>query len=388
MNSVANQKQETKRVNIAPYIIVPLLIILLTFGGLFLYVYSKRDVARIVVDFPITERMIYLEIKNMERAGVKPQTNSTATEIQEFYSTARTKAITNLTDFFVVLQKAKDTNQYDIPNEQIEQRIKDVISISQLNTLDEYLTEGEVSESEFRTQVRNQLVYEKMTEPLRAGVGQPTTSELEEYFNTIKDQLVVPETVDYEVIVVPDEKTRNKVLEELTKGKGNNFAEVAKKYSTDLASRENGGKMIAVPKESITEVEVSNALFPPTPTFPLKLEQGIIQPIVTQKSGEYIIRLNKRNPAQQSTLYGTISLYNSETKKYEKVEIKPQVVSMWQSSKGDSVVSAYVKRLSDYYESRIYDRVKGNMPWASLEKFFSSIFGNSLWNNIMGVEDK
>jgi len=385
---VANQKQETKRVNIAPYIIVPLLIILLTFGGLFLYVYSKRDVARIVVDFPITERMIYLEIKNMERAGVKPQTNSTATEIQEFYSTARTKAITNLTDFFVVLQKAKDTNQYDIPNEQIEQRIKDVISISQLNTLDEYLTEGEVSESEFRTQVRNQLVYEKMTEPLRAGVGQPTTSELEEYFNTIKDQLVVPETVDYEVIVVPDEKTRNKVLEELTKGKGNNFAEVAKKYSTDLASRENGGKMIAVPKESITEVEVSNALFPPTPTFPLKLEQGIIQPIVTQKSGEYIIRLNKRNPAQQSTLYGTISLYNSETKKYEKVEIKPQVVSMWQSSKGDSVVSAYVKRLSDYYESRIYDRVKGNMPWASLEKFFSSIFGNSLWNNIMGVEDK
>ncbi|HNY61403.1 MAG TPA: peptidyl-prolyl cis-trans isomerase [Caldisericia bacterium] len=385
---MANQKQETKRVNIAPYIIVPLLIILLTFGGLFLYVYSKRDVARIVVDFPITERMIYLEIKNMERAGVKPQTNSTATEIQEFYSTARTKAITNLTDFFVVLQKAKDTNQYDIPNEQIEQRIKDVISISQLNTLDEYLTEGEVSESEFRTQVRNQLVYEKMTEPLRAGVGQPTTSELEEYFNTIKDQLVVPETVDYEVIVVPDEKTRNKVLEELTKGKGNNFAEVAKKYSTDLASRENGGKMIAVPKESITEVEVSNALFPPTPTFPLKLEQGIIQPIVTQKSGEYIIRLNKRNPAQQSTLYGTISLYNSETKKYEKVEIKPQVVSMWQSSKGDSVVSAYVKRLSDYYESRIYDRVKGNMPWASLEKFFSSIFGNSLWNNIMGVEDK
>ncbi|HPM44142.1 MAG TPA: hypothetical protein PLR77_01900, partial [Caldisericia bacterium] len=207
---MANQKQETKRVNIAPYIIVPLLIILLTFGGLFLYVYSKRDVARIVVDFPITERMIYLEIKNMERAGVKPQTNSTATEIQEFYSTARTKAITNLTDFFVVLQKAKDTNQYDIPNEQIEQRIKDVISISQLNTLDEYLTEGEVSESEFRTQVRNQLVYEKMTEPLRAGVGQPTTSELEEYFNTIKDQLVVPETVDYEVIVVPDEKTRNK----------------------------------------------------------------------------------------------------------------------------------------------------------------------------------
>lgn len=385
---MANQKQETKRVNIAPYIIVPLLIILLTFGGLFLYVYSKRDVARIVVDFPITERMIYLEIKNMERAGVKPQTNSTATEIQEFYSTARTKAITNLTDFFVVLQKAKDTNQYDIPNEQIEQRIKDVISISQLNTLDEYLTEGEVSESEFRTQVRNQLVYEKMTEPLRAGVGQPTTSELEEYFNTIKDQLVVPETVDYEVIVVPDEKTRNKVLEELTKGKGNNFAEVAKKYSTDLASRENGGKMIAVPKESITEVEVSNALFPPTPNFPLKLEQGIIQPIVTQKSGEYIIRLNKRNPAQQSTLYGTISLYNSETKKYEKVEIKPQVVSMWQSSKGDSVVSAYVKRLSDYYESRIYDRVKGNMPWASLEKFFSSIFGNSLWNNIMGVEDK
>lgn len=385
---MANQKQETKRVNVAPYIIIPLLLILVTFGGLFLYVYSKRDVARIVVDFPITERMIYLEIKNMERFGIKPQTNSTATEIQEFYSTARAKAITNLTDFFVVLQKARDTNQYDIPGDQIEQRIKDVLAMSQMNTLDEYLTEGEVSESEFRTQVKNQLIYEKMTDPLRAKVGQPMAAELEEYFNTVKDQLVVPETVDFDMIVVPDEKTRNKVLEELAKGKGNNFAEVAKKYSTDLASRENGGRMISVPKDSIPEVEVKNALFPPTPNFPLKLEQGIIQPIVTQKSGEYIVRLNKRNPAQKPALYGTVSLYNAESKKYEKVEIKPQVVSMWQNTKGESAVSAYVKRLSDYYESRIYDRVKGNMPWAGLERFFSSIFGNSLWNQIMGVEDK
>ena len=380
-----NSKHEKKPVNVAPYIIWPLVLIIATLSGLFLYVYSKRNIARIVADFPITERMIGLELKNLERFDYKPQTNATASELKEFNSMARTKALTNLTDFFVVLQKAKDEGKFQVSNDEIQGRIDEVIAEAGLNNIQEYLAEAQESESEFREQVRNQLVYEKVTMPIRTSVSEPNVQEVQDYFNMIKDQLNIPETVDYEQIVVPDRKTHDKVIEELAKANGKNFAELAKKYSTDLASRDNGGKMIFMTQEEIAELEIRNAIFPPSKNFP-RLEVGIVQGVETQKSGIYIIRVIKFNPPQEAKLNGDLTVYNRYTNKYEKIPIRPEVVTRLKGEKGNAAVSTFVKNQSDHYESLIYDRIKGNMPWAGLEKFFAGLLGESLWSKIMGTD--
>ena len=388
--------KQSKPVNIAPYIIWPLVTIILVFAGLFLYVYSKRSVARIVKDFSITERMISIDIKNAEMlANIKPAPNATLTEREEFYSQARTRALTNLTDFLVVVQSAKDLGQDDITGEEIEQRIKDILEMSGANSLDEYLIKAEESEGEFRDQVRNQLIYEKMTYPIRDEVPEPPQGELESYFAVVRQQFVIPEAVDFDQIVVPDIKTHDKVIEELAKAKGKNFVEMAKKYSTDIASKENGGKVIFMTRDQLSGIpELANALFPPSANFPAKLEVGIIQGVQTQKSGVYIVRLLRRHPSQQGELNGKVTVWNPEkvdpkSKEkggYEQVEVEPSVVASWKEEKGNSAVTAYVKRLSDQYESFVYDRVKGNMPWAGLERMFAAILGQNVFNRIMGFE--
>lgn len=380
------KKQERKPVNVAPYIIWPLVLIIATLTGLFLYVYSKRNIARIVGDFPITERMIGLELKNFERMNYKPQPNATPSEMKEFESNARTKALTNLTDFFVVLQKAKDEGKFEATGEDIQKRIDEVVSYSGLTTVQEYLAEAQESEAEFREQVRNQLIYEKITNPIRENIPEPTEMDIQQYFQMAGEAYNIPETVDYEQIVVPDQKTLEKAIEELAKSdKGKNFAEVAKKYSTDIASRDRGGKMLFMTAQDIAELEIRNAIFPPQKNFPA-LEIGIIQPVETQKSGIYIVRVIKKNPPQIAKLDGKVTVYNRYTSKYEDIQIKPQIVDAWKVDRGNGAVSIFVKNQSDHYESLIYDRTKGNMPWAGLEKFFAGLLGESLWNRIMGVE--
>lgn len=379
------KKQEKKPVNVTPYIIWPLVLVIATLAGLFLYVYSKRNIARIVADFPITERMIGLELKNLERFNYKPQTNATASELKEFQATARVKALTNLTDFFVVLQKAKDEGKFEATNEEIQARIDEVIAASGLNNVQEYLAEAQESEAEFREQVRNQLVYEKITMPIRENVPEPSEADIQSYFEMTKDSIGVPETVDYEQIVVPDQKTHDKVIEELAKGEGKNFAEVAKKYSTDIASRDRGGKMLFMTKEEIAELEIRNAIYPPNPNFP-RLDVGMIQGVETQKSGIYIVRVIRFNPPQNAELDGKVTVYNKYDNKYQDIPIRPEIVYRWKADKGNAAVAIFVKNQSDHYESLIYDRIKGNMPWAGLEKFFAGLLGESLYNRIMGVE--
>ncbi|MEZ4812334.1 MAG: hypothetical protein R2883_02405 [Caldisericia bacterium] len=51
-------------------------------------------------------------------------------EQEETYEAARKQAITNLTNFFVVLQHAKDTNVEPPTNEEIEARIEYVLQIA------------------------------------------------------------------------------------------------------------------------------------------------------------------------------------------------------------------------------------------------------------------
>ncbi len=381
------KKVERRPLSIAPFIIWPLVLIIGTLSGLFLYVYSKRSVARIVGDFPITERMINVEIRNLEMFGYKAPTNATATELKEFGDTARNKALSNLTDFLVVIQKAKETHQDEVTGKEIDDRIQLIMQDTGVNKIEEYLAEAQETEGELRTQVRNQLIYERMTMPIRDQVAEPSDQELEEYFNQIRDTYyMIPESVDYEQIVVPDLKTHDEVIKKLAQAKGKNFAEMAKEYSTDIASRDRGGKMTQITKDAIPEVEVQNAIFPPSPNYPAALEVGIIQGVQTQKGGIYIVNIIKRNPPQTGTFNGKLRLFNGQTQKYEDFVIKPDVIRLWKTDRGNAAVSAYVKRLSDYYESRIYDRVKGNMPWGGLERFFAGLLGQTLYNKIMGAQ--
>jgi len=79
-------KQNRKKPPIVLTIIVSVLVLaIVVLGSMFLYVYSKRNITRLVVDYPITERAIGLEIANLQRFGLKAPTNATVSEQEEGY---------------------------------------------------------------------------------------------------------------------------------------------------------------------------------------------------------------------------------------------------------------------------------------------------------------
>lgn len=371
-----------KRFNILPYIAGLLVLIIVILGSMFLYVYSKRDIARVVVDYPITERMINLEIMNLQRFGLKAPTNATVAEQEETYSNARKQAINNLTNFFVVLQHAKDTNVEPPTSEEIDERIDYVLGVANMD-LDEYLLEGGVGKSEFRSQVKNQLIYEKVTYPIMEKVPIPSESELQDYFDINKQVYMVPENVDYRVIAVPDEETHNEVVKKL--GEGEDFCDLVTEYSTDFESKENCGLMKSVMKGAIADLEVANALFPPSENY-ASIEVGQTRGVITQKSGYKIIKVIARHEEQRPDLHGVFKLWDMDNEKYVDVDVYTEVENAWKSAQGQSNVSAFVRKLSDRYEPQIYDRIKGNIPWDGLEQFFGKLLGPALFNRVMGFE--
>ncbi len=378
---VIDQKPK-KRFNILPYIAGLLVLIIIVLGSMFLYVYSKRDIARVVVDYPITERMIELEIMNLQRYGLQAPTNATVAEQEETYEAARKQAITNLTNFFVVLQHAKDTNVEPPTNEEIDARIEYVLQIANME-LNEYLAEGGVSKSEFRSQVINQLTYEKVTYPIMDNVPTPSENELQDYFEINRQSYTVPENVDYRVIAVPDEEAHNEVINKLREGE--DFCDLVQEYSTDVESKENCGLMKSVMKAAISDLEVANALFPPSENY-ASIGVGETRGVVTQKSGYKIIKVLARHPEQKPDLHGVFKLWDLEKNDYVDVDVYAEVEASWMAAQGQSNVAAFVRKLSDRYEPQIYDRIKGNIPWDGLEQFFGKLLGPALFNKVMGFE--
>lgn len=352
-------------------------------GSMFLYVYSKRNITRLVVDYPITERAIGLEIANLQRFGLKAPTNATVSEQEEAYQNARKRAIENLTNFYVVLQHAKDTDFPEPTSEEIDERIDMVLEMAGME-IDEYLAEGGVSMGEFKEQVRNQLIFEGITYPIMEDVNEPNHVELNQFYETNKASYIVPENVDYQQIVVPDMETHDEVMQKLADG--TSFEDLAKEYSTDTATKDNGGLYKAVMKAAISDIEVANSFFPPSPNFP-SVEVGVAQGIITQKSGVIIVKLLAKHPEQDPGIDGSFKLWDEAADEYVEVPLLPEITNAWKQAQGQGNVTTFVRRLSDKYESQIYDRVAGNMPWDGLEQFFGKLLGASNFNRIMGFVD-
>ncbi|MBT2656136.1 peptidylprolyl isomerase [Bacillus sp. ISL-18] len=134
-----------------------------------------------------------------------------------------------------------------------------------------------------KNDLKNYLILKKLMEP----DIKITDEEMKTYFEENKDSFASAEQVKASHILVTDEKTAKEIKQKLDNGE--DFAALAKKYSTDEGTKANGGELGYFAKGTMV-TEFDNVAF----SLPVNT---ISDPVKTQY-GYHIIKVEAKKAAQ------------------------------------------------------------------------------------------
>lgn len=151
------------------------------------------------------------------------------------------KVLDSMIKDVLALQEAKKEKISLYPN-QMEQ------ALSQLETyhggkdaLDNYLKQQNMDRNSFEKILREQLIINNLKEKLTSNI-KVGDEEVKKYFDSNKDMFKLPSPeIRASHILVSTKEEADKVLAEIKAGK--DFAELAKKYSKDTATKDKGGDL-------------------------------------------------------------------------------------------------------------------------------------------------
>ncbi len=131
----------------------------------------------------------------------------------------------------------------------------------------------------------------KLQSAVTKGKETVTDAQISAYYDKNKSRFATPETRDVRIVLTKTEEQANaakKALED-----GGSWKDVAKKYSTDDASKNNGGLLSGIAKGQ-QEKALDDAIF--------GADKGEIGGPVKTQFGWYVYEVEKVTPADQQTL--------------------------------------------------------------------------------------
>lgn len=137
--------------------------------------------------------------------------------------------------------------------------------------------------------VKDNIRMYQLTKDVMAKSIDISGEELQQYFEEHKDDYGQQEQVASSHIFLEDEATAKEVEEKLKAGE--DFAELAKAYSVDTDTREDGGDLGYIQRGQMDE-QFEAAAF--------ALEKGAVSSVVQSAEGYHIIKVTGKEPAQQA----------------------------------------------------------------------------------------
>ncbi|WP_251554992.1 peptidylprolyl isomerase [Neobacillus muris] len=147
------------------------------------------------------------------------------------------------------------------------------------------LTSNNATLDQVKKDLKDYLTIKKLLEPQI----KITDEEMKTYFEENKDSFAEPEQVKASHILVADEATAKEVKQKLDEGA--DFAELAKQYSTDEGTKENGGELGYFGKGDMV-AEFEDAAF--------SLEVNKISDPVKTDYGYHIIKVEDKKEAKEA----------------------------------------------------------------------------------------
>ncbi len=211
------------------------------------------------------------------------------------YNQLKASIVNYLVQNQVIKDKASEL-KVTVTDKQLQDRMKQIVTqVGGQKKLDKLLKEQNVTQAQLEEQLKAQMLQDAVQQKVYAGIT-VSQADIEKYFNNPanKSQFNVPESVDARHILVKTKAEAEKVRALLEADNTDaNWKKVAKQYSTDTGSKNNGGSLGNFPKGRMVKAFEDAA-------FALKVDQ-ISQPVKTQ-FGYHIIEVTKKTPASKQTL--------------------------------------------------------------------------------------
>ena len=178
------------------------------------------------------------------------------------------------------------------------------------------------TEADLLYRVKLSVLTSKLQESIIKDKGEVTDKDIADYYAKNKQRFAQPETRDLEVVLAAKKAKADAALKEIKSGK--KWAAVAKKYSSDDASKAQGGKLPGVTKGQ-QEKTFDAAIF--------SAKKGVVTGPVKTQFGFYVFRVTKITPAKQQTLE----------------EVKTTIKNLLQSQQQQKAINDFVKDYQKRY---------------------------------------
>ncbi|MEA2440402.1 MAG: foldase protein PrsA [Thermoleophilaceae bacterium] len=180
------------------------------------------------------------------------------------------------------------------------------------------------SETDLLFRVKLSVLTNKLQESIVKDKEKVTDAQIQDYYDKNKQRFAQPETRDLQVVLANKKPKADAALKAIKSGTA--WGKVAKKYSSDTASKSQGGKLPGVTKGQ-QEKTFDAAIF--------SAPKGkVLGPIKTQ-FGFYVFRVTKITPAKQQPLEAV------------KTTIKNLLQSQQQQKALNDFVKDFQKRYTD-----------------------------------------
>jgi foldase protein PrsA len=187
----------------------------------------------------------------------------------------------------LIEQYAKNNN-ITVTDADIDARENQIKANFPSGSWDEMLKSRGLSEADVRSALREQVILDKaLTKDVTI-----TPAQIKDYFNKNRASFDKPEEVTARHILVPTLTLANQIEAQL-KANPQQFAELAKKYSTDPGSKDKGGELGAFRR---------GQMVPAFDKYAFSAPIGQISPPIKSPFGYHIIQVESRTPGQKATL--------------------------------------------------------------------------------------
>jgi foldase protein PrsA len=154
-----------------------------------------------------------------------------------------------------------------------------------------FLKQSGMTLNDAKFQVRFNTIYTKLREKAVKSADKVTDKAVAEFYKKNKSRFATPDTRDLRVVLTKDRAKAAEAKRALESGQG--WSAVAKKYSIDQASKNQGGSLLGIAKGT-QEKGFENAIF--------TAQKGKLTGPVKTQFGYYVFQVQKITAAKQQSL--------------------------------------------------------------------------------------